>query len=317
MRELITTVCRGQAIQLLWQPEVEEIAAQMEQGFVPIEMAEGTHSFVDFRQLDHHNEYARLPSACVTAMKFWGDLADQKPAKLMVNHADSDCVIAGMTVLGLQPRELHERFNPEVGLVDSEPVDLDYSKLEFGGPIRLWKESMQSVKNSGWCWLYGLQLWMDLLERPEAYREQLDALDAMEAERVRMAIEDRKRATVGPSGRVILVSPARVRGYELHFVRQPEHDAHTAEGWKYWCAIAYMERSENVLISCPDPKVAEAAFGPGGLRNVYGLLPSISGKNWGGREAAGGSPRGVPFPAERLPEVLEIVDAMVRARMTR
>ena len=34
MRELITTVCRGQAIQLLWQPELEEIEAHMEQGFV-------------------------------------------------------------------------------------------------------------------------------------------------------------------------------------------------------------------------------------------------------------------------------------------
>ena len=312
MKEMITTVCRGRAIQLLWQPEVDEIEARIEEGFVPIEMSEGTHSFVDFRRLDHHNEYSAQPSACITAMNFWGALAEENPVRLMVNHADSDCVITGLTLLGLLPRELHEKLNPEVGLLDTEPVGIDYTKLKFSGPIRVWKTAMQSVKQSGWCWLYGLSLWIDLLERPEAYQSQIDRLDAMEEDRVRKALEDYEHAVIGPSGRVALVAPSRVRGYEVQFFRQPDHPLDSLDGWRHWCVIAYVENAHNVLLSCPNPQVAEAAFGPGGLKNVFPLLPSIDGKDWGGREAVGGSPRGVPFPAERLNEVLDIVDRGLR-----
>ena len=312
LRELLTTLCRGHEIELLWQPTIEEIPAYMEQGFVPIEMSEGTHSFADFRRLDHHNEYSAQPSACVTALNFWGELAEQRPARIMVNHADSDCVITGLTLLGLMPRELHERLNPEVGLVDTAPVGVDYSKLEFGGPIRVWKNAMQSVKQSGWCWLYGLSLWIDLLERPKAYQNQIGKLDEMEAERVKTALEDYKHAVISPSGRVALVMPSRVRGYEVHFFRQPEYLVESLKGWRHWCIIAYNENSGSVLLSCPNPQVAEAAFGPGGLKNVFALLPSIDGKEWGGRESVGGSPRGVLFPKERMAEVLAIIDGALK-----
>ena len=53
MTELLTTFCRGREVQLLWQPELETIADRIAEGFVPIEMAEGTRTFVDFRRLDH------------------------------------------------------------------------------------------------------------------------------------------------------------------------------------------------------------------------------------------------------------------------
>ena len=60
MTELLNTFCRGRNIQLLWQPELETIPDRIAEGFVPIEMAEGTKSFVDFRCLDHHNDYSHL-----------------------------------------------------------------------------------------------------------------------------------------------------------------------------------------------------------------------------------------------------------------
>ena len=314
MKEIITTVCRGQTIQLLWQPETEDVERYMTERFVPIEMAEGTQSFVDFRRLDHHNDLSDLPSACVTALQFYGDLAGQRPAKIMVNHTDADCVMTGLTLLGLLPRDILERLNPEIGMLDTEPMLADEDKMAFRDMIRLWQENMESVKRSGWSWLYGLQLWLDLYEHPEVFKETLNALDAREEGRKAMALEDYQAGHVSPSGRVLLIAPSRVKGQDVQFCRQEGEAPDTLEGWRHWCIISHVQRSGGVMISCPCRRVAELAFGPGGLKNVFPLLPSVDGKEWGGRESVGGSPRGVTFPPERLVEVLEIVEGSLRAR---
>ena len=313
MRELITTLCHGREIELLWQPELNEIPEYIEKGFVPVEMSEGSHSFVDFRELDHHNELSDRPSASITAMKFYGDLANETTAHIMVNHADADCVVTGLTLLGLLPKELHEKLNPEIGLADTVPIGLDYSKLKFGGHIQVWKKAMQSIKQSGWSWLYGLSLWLEILERPELYQKHFDKLNEEEAERIRLAREDYSNAVISKSGRVVLVMPSRVKGYEVYFQRQNEFPDDALQGWKHWCVIAVPDWKESkAQISCPNIKVAEAAFGAGGLKNVFDLLPKVDGKEWGGRETVGGSPRGVEFPRERITEVLEIIDSAVK-----
>ena len=308
MREIITTTCRGHMIQLLWQPEESEIEARMEEGFVPIEMAEGTRTYADFRRLDHHNEYSDMPSACVTALKFYGDLSGQTPARIMVNHTDSDSVMTGLTLLGLLPRDLLERLNPEIGQWDTEPLMADETKLRFNDEIRIWKENMESVKRSGWSWLYGVQLWMDIFENRGSFDGYLATLKAREVERKKLALEDYQAAKIGPSGRVLLVEPSRVKGFDVQFGRQDGAAPDTLEGWRHWCIISYIEKAGNVMLACPCRKVSELAFGPGGLKNVFPLLPEVDGKAWGGRESVGGSPRGVTFPEDRLDEVLDIVD---------
>ncbi|MCR5346842.1 MAG: hypothetical protein K6E38_03620 [Fretibacterium sp.] len=314
MREIIRTVCRGQVIHLLWQPEEKEIEARMEEGFVPVEMAEGTRSYVDFRCLDHHNGYSNLPSACVTALKFCGDLAGQTPARIMVNHTDSDSVMTGLTLLGLLPRELLEELNPEIGQLDTEPLMADESKMRFNDEIRIWKECMESVKQSGWSWLYGLQLWLDIFENRSSFDGFLEEVNSRVDERKKAALEDYQAAERGPSGRVLLVNPSRVKGFDIQFCRETEAAPDTLNGWRHWCVISYVVKSGSVMLACPCRRVAELAFGPGGLENVFPLLPAIEGREWGGRESVGGSPRGVTFPEDRLAEVLETVEGAIRAR---
>ncbi len=308
MKEIITTVCRGQTIQLLWQQDENEIEACMKEGFVPIEMAEGTRTYVDFRRLDHHNEYSDMPSACITALKFYGELSGQKPARIMVNHTDSDSVMTGVTLLGLLPRELLKVLNPEIGQLDTEPLMADEKNLRFNDEIRIWKKNMESVKQSGWSWLYGVQLWIDIFENRADFQGVLDDLNAGEDERKKLALEDYQAAKRGPSGRVLLVNPSRVKGFDVQFGRQEGATPDTLEGWRHLCIISYIAKAGNVMLACPCRKVAELAFGPGGLKNVFSLLPGINGKTWGGRESVGGSPRGVTFPAERLNDVLSIVE---------
>jgi hypothetical protein len=310
MKEFISTVCLGREIHLVWRPERDEISSYLSRGFVPVEMAEGQESFVDFRCLDHHNAYSRLPSACVTALKYYGSLGS--PARMMVNHTDADCVLAGLTLMGLLPWDVLKKLNAEVGVLDTDPMSADKAQLFYSEAIHLWKMGMTSAKQSGWSWLYGLQLFLDIFRNADDYAGVKCKISEMEQKRVRLALEDYEKAVCGTSGKILLIAPSRAHGFDVQFHRQAEFLANSLEGWRHWCLIAYVEKSRNVTISCPNQSVAELAFGPGGLLSVYPELPAIDGKEWGGREAVGGSPRGVVFPADLLPKVLETTEKILK-----
>lgn len=313
-KEIITASCYGEKIQLVWQPELNEIQQYIDDGFVPIEMAEGTHSFVDFRMLDHHNEYSDLPAACVTALKYYGELSGGDPVKIMVNHTDSDSVMTGLTLLGLLPLETLNRLNPEIGILDTEPLIADIENMKYFEIISLWKNAMGSSKQSGWSWLYGLQLWLDLHFHMDRFSKLLGELEKYESERRKTALEEYNAAKISKSGRIVSIRNSRVKGYDIQFMRRKEYPPLTLEGWRHWCIVSYVEKSGIIMISCPCRIVAELLFGEGGLKNILPLLPKIDGRNWGGREAVGGSPRGVRAPAEILDDVVNILEKNFIAR---
>jgi hypothetical protein len=94
----------------------------------------------------------------------------------------------------------------------------------------------------------------------------------------------------------------------VQFSRQPGFSAESLQGWKHWCIVAFIENSKKVTLSCPNKEVAEQIFGPGGLLNVYNKLPAVEEKDWGGREAVGGSPRSAFFPENLLKVVLDTLE---------
>lgn len=308
MKEILHTYRRGREIVLLWRPDENEIDGYIYDGFVPIEMAEGTKSYVDHRRLDHHNDLSALPSACITALDHYGELADDSPARIMVNHTDSDSVMTGLTLLGLLPSELLTAMNPEIGILDTEPLLADKDKMKYADVIDLWKSGMGSVKQSGWSYIAGIDLWLDIIECKDDYTPMIEAMKAREETRRAMALEDHKNIVVGPSGRVALVPASQVKGPEIHLERLQDAPADTPEGWRYLCTITRVVRAGNVMLTCPCVRVAEYAFGPGGLKNVFPKLPPIDGKLWGGRESVGGSPRGIVVPETMLDDVMKIVD---------
>jgi hypothetical protein len=275
-------------------------------------LAEGGISYVDFRRLDHHNEWSHLPSACVTALRHYGEAsASTDTARFMVNHTDADCVLAGITLMGILPKNLLEQLSPEIGALDVDPLGVDFSKLNYGSRILLWKKSMTSAKQSAWSWLYGARLFIDLFDDCVYYKYYKDyavRLEEVERERKRTALEDYEKAQISPSGKILLVAPSRVWGFDCQFRRQPEFSVGSRRGWQHWCIVAYVEKTGTVTLSCPNKEVAELVFGPGGLLNVYPKLPALGGKTWGGREAIGGSPRGQIFPVSLLNEVLTVLE---------
>jgi hypothetical protein len=312
MAEFVSTLFRGREVQLHWQPEPDRINEYMEQGFIPIELAAGGTSHVDFRCLDHHNEWSHLPSACVTALRYYGGAASSAgPFRFMVNHTDADCVLTGITLMGALPRNLLERLCPEVGALDTDPLGVDFSRLAYGSRILLWKKGMTSVKQSAWSWFYGAQLCVDLFDDyiyHEYYKESAAALEEAEQERKRTALEDYEKAQVSPSGKILLVAPSRAWGFDCQFRRQSGFPVHSRRGWRHWCIAAHLEKTGAVVLSCPNREVAEQVFGPGGLLNVYPRLPALGGKSWGGREAVGGSPRERAFPVHLLNDVLAVLE---------
>ena len=120
---------------------------------------------------------------------------------------------------------------------------------------------------------------------------------------MRLALEDYERAVRGASGKVLLISPSRVYGFDVQFRRQPAFPADALEGWRHWCIAAHVAKAGNVTLSCPSKSVAELAFGPGGLLNVYPKLSAIGGE---AGEPVGGTPRGVVVPVEVLGEDLAV-----------
>ncbi|MDR0653638.1 MAG: hypothetical protein LBG12_10100 [Synergistaceae bacterium] len=313
MSELIKTFCFGLETSVLWDPDEDDIPRYISEGFIPIEMAAGRKSYVDFRLLDHHNEFSDRPSACLTALVHYGEAREAGCAKFMVNHVDADCVMTGITLMGLLPEDVLRELNEEVGILDTEPLRADMRRLKYGSHIQRWKAGMSAVKNTGWCWLYGVSLFVGIIDNPSRYGAVIGRLKDSESERISRALEDYATAMTGDTGKVILIPSSRAWGLDVQFGRDYDADFEDASAWRHWCLISRNEKNGSVLVSCPNKVLAERVFGSGGLMNVFPKLPAINGKFWGGREAVGGSPRGERVPDEMLGVVLRLLDGAIRA----
>jgi hypothetical protein len=312
--EEIKTFCMGRELRVLWNPDETDIDGYVENGFIPIEMAAGEKSYVDHRVLDHHNEYSDLPSACVSALKYYGEADCADRAKFMINHVDADCVMTGITLLGLLPFDLLKNLNAEIGILDTDPLFADIGALQYGELIQCWKSGMRSLKNSAWSWLYGVALFVDMVKNPSDYARIIERIRDEESSRIARAKADYETALVGKTGKVVLIPDSAVWGLDVQFGRKAGDDVGLPETWGHWCVMARAQKSRAILVSCPGKKIAEMVFGAGGLKNIFPKLPGINGKSWGGRESVGGSPRGEAVPDEMLGTILELVDSAVIAR---
>jgi hypothetical protein len=311
MSNPVDTFCMGHELSVLWNPEEAVIGKFMEDGFIPIEMADGGKSYVDHRVLDHHNDYSDRPSACLTALEYYGEADCAESAKFMVNHVDADCVMTGITLMGLLPFDVLKDLNDEIGALDTDPLSVENDKLKYGDLIRCWRGGMRGVKDSAWSWLYGVVLFIDIIKNPASYAGIIERTRGEESDRVARAAADYETALVGKTGKVILIPSSAVWGLDVQFGREAGQDIGSPASWRHWCVMSSIQKSGAVFVSCPNKRIAETAFGPGGLKNIFPKLPEINGKFWGGRESVGGSPRGETVPDDMLDIVLDLVDRSI------
>jgi hypothetical protein len=234
-------------VSVLWEPEEAEIEKFVAEGFIPVEMADGQKSYVDHRVLDHHNEYSEMPSACITALDYYGEADRAGSSKFMMNHVDADCVMTGVTLLGALPLDVLRELNGEVGALDTDPLSVDNSKLKYGAHIQCWKAGMSTVKKSGWSWLYGVYLFVDIIDNFACYNDALELLKAREATRIECAMADYAAAYVGKSGKTILISRSMVWGLDVQFGRDYGKKNDDPDAWRHWCIISRSAKSGNSL----------------------------------------------------------------------
>jgi len=65
-------------------------------------------------------------------------------------------------------------------------------------------------------------------------------------------------------------------------------------------------------MGCPNEVVAEELFGKGGLKNVFKQLKP---EGWGGREAVGGSPRGIRLSWEEVVESAKTINQFLKKQL--
>lgn len=305
--ERISTTIKGREIHLVWKPDASNIPELMAQGFIPIEMAEGSVSYVDHLELDHHNNYSHYPSACITALKHYGIVKPEEPARFLANHTDADCVVTALTLMGLLPEEFLAQFNPIVGKMDVDPLDTESGDRTLRTLVAGWRAGMAGPKESGWSWIFGVRLFIDLVEDSATYAPFLNQLAEREAHRLEVAREEYTKALFGLSGRVLFLKSS-VWGFDVHFGRNYDAPVDSLDGWNHWCVAALMEKNGAVTVSCPNERIAEIVFGKGGLMNVFPHMPQIGSGNWGGRVSVGGSPRGQIVPEALGEEIVHKIE---------
>ena len=301
--EVIRTMVAGRNITLHWKPEVDKIPALIEKEVVPIEMAEGTTSFVDGRQIDHHNQYAANPAACIVSMKYYGEM--ERGGQFMANHVDLDCVASAAVLLGLIPKDQAEEFVKWTGLDDTDPLSPELRQKpmpEMMKLVRAWKDATSGPKTSGWAWIHGLNLLFDLFTYPEHWVEKIASLEKREEERQKIATEDYDRRIESTDGRAIFIGPSRVWGFDVQMGRNSKEDINSAKGWRHQVIVSYVETIGKITMSCPNEAVAEEIFGKGGMSNIYPILEKFMPTGWGGRAAVGGSGRNIRISLDQAKE---------------
>ena len=293
--EVVKTMVCGKMVKVHWKPDPINTLDLINKGSIPIEMADGTKSYVDFRQLDHHNQFIDNPAACQIALQYYND-CKQNGGSFIVNHIDLDCVATGAILLGLIPRDQVDEFVKWAALDDIDPLNPILHQdptPEMLKKIRIWKYMIGGPKNTGWAWIHGLTMLSDLFENPNHWEKNIIGLERKEAHRKVIAIEDYCNRIELDDKRAIFIGPSHVWGFDIQLGRLPDTNYNSVNGWRHHVVMSYVENTGKITIGCPNRTIAEHTFGKGGLSNIYPKLEKFKPTGWGGRITVGGSGRGI------------------------
>lgn len=320
-------------MQIFMTNDRHAVERYIEMGFCPVECSIGGESLVDHLQMDHHGTLSHLESVAVRAYRDHFGARREDPRFVSVGVPDADCTFAIAALAGVlpHPSRLDEckaaklppflvaartaDFNglaTTIGILDTEPIGRNKLEMDGGVTVMAWHMLMAGGENDSLDAYAGVQAWRQLCANHPARKPMLDS--ARESERLRheSALMEMKRL-VGTT--VAYVDESEVFGFEEWYKRVflPGHEFESASGWFHPCVIARTADNGNITIGCPNVPVAEALFGPGGLKVVFPKLNVIA-PGWGGREVVGGSPRGMRMTSEQLVEAARIVESCLLPR---
>jgi len=308
--------------------EVERVQQLRELGYEPIECSIGGESIVGPLEMDHHGERSHLEGVAIRAYRdFFG--ARKNGRFVTTGPIDADACFATAALMGILPHpsraeefESHPPYIQKamtqdlselaetINLIDTNPIGLDLCKLSGGNMLKLWN-SMTSSDSTSLGYQAGVSLWASLTTgNPEALNPFLQAATAAEVSRIEAGRDDLHGSV--KNGLALLVLESKAWAFDVWYGRRDpvETESEKSEGWEHPVVLAWVGRSHEVTIGCPNDQVAEELFGEGGLKNVFPVLDAIS-SGWGGREAIGGSPRGRKMTRDEVHEALSLVAVLL------
>lgn len=301
------------ALVVCFAASIEEALAKVAEGFEPVECSFGGNgSVVGPLVMDHHGAHSALEGVAVRAYRDHFGVRAADPRFVVTGAADADATFAIAALAGMLPHPSRaaefEKAPPFikgpmtrdllplaelVNTMDVDPIP-HVAKLpdtEEGRALLLF-HALASHEQDSTAFQAGVDTWRLLTgSRPPA--ALLKAVGDEEARR----IADALAAPMTMIGNVLYVE-SEVWGFDVWYGIEARPAA----------VLAYVAKNGNYTIGCPSGEAAEKAFGPGGLKNVFPKL----GEGWGGREAIGGSPRGVVFVRGGGEEIAAKIDAEVR-----
>lgn len=298
-------------MEIVWTADNVQAHTLTEMGYEPIECSFGNlGSVVGSLTMDHHGVYANLEGVALRAYRDHFGARKGDPRFVVTGAADADACFAIAALCGMLPHPSRaaefEKAPPPVkatgtkdisalaalvNLVDCAPIGVRLEEREEGVMLLLWNQ-MSSSDRDATSFHAGVDRWRCLLGRaPKAL------LNAAKTEEVARVAEARKAEVVRISEQVAVVESS-VWGFDVWYAEVAP------------VIVAYVAVNGNVTIGCPDIESAERFFGPGGLKNVFAKLQP---DGWGGREAIGGSPRGMKLTREQAVEAAKVVASLIAA----
>lgn len=313
-------------MQIIISNTSSEISNLIAQGFCAVECSIGGASLVDDLQMDHHGTLSHLEGVALRAYRDHFGARRDDPRFVVTGICDADAAFAIAALAGLLPHpsrsEEFAKAAPPVkaagcrditGLaelvnkVDTDPIGIDLGSVSEGDKLLLWGALFGGADNNLLA-AAAVGGWVQLLARPPFALAPLLAA-AKDTETARRAEAQKDWEERGSqTGDVGVVTNSRAWGFDVWYGRQTDHAPNDRRGWARPVVIALIESMGGITLGCPNNEVAEQLFGPGGLKNVFSRLDAIA-PGWGGREAIGGSPRGLKMTEANVQRAAEIVTA--------
>lgn len=307
---------RGMRLDIEVVRSAEEARALAEAGWCPVECSFGAESIVDELQMDHHGTHSHRESVAVRAYRDHHGARAADPRFVLTGVADADATFAIAALAGIltragataEARGAAQAIDcsalaATVALVDGDPIGRDLPGLPEGETLLCWNTFFGGGRDR-LAALAGVHGWRTLTtlgpERHAAFAAAARQADELRRRQAREEIKRRGRRI----GRILLLLGTAAPAFELWYGRRPDCGASDEPaGWESPVVIAQAALGP-VTIGCPNGAVAEALFGPGGLKAVY---PRLLPPGWGGREAIGGAPRGLTLGAHEVIAAAETV----------
>lgn len=292
------------ALDIRFTHSYDEACRLRDEGYEPIECAFGQYgSVLGPLALDHHGTESHREGVALRACRDHHGARAADPRFVVTGTPDADAVLAIVALADLVPEgAIAPAFYTLVNRHDTDPIGHDLMISPEGLSLS-WFNQRPHLTQSEEGFRQAIGHMVTLLTRGLDARDEVQ-IKGSERARRRKAMEGVVELLDRTGGRVEL--PTDLSGLP---VRRGEalHDGEglilvvksTVWGFDQWYRLAplvvsFASRMRKVTVGCPDKDTAEALMGPGGLTVAWEAM----GRGWGGREAIGGSPRGVKLTLE-------------------